>query len=206
MSIALINPVNLVKVGKNMKNTAVRLLAGLALFAMYVATAQATPLRMDYSVTDLGGGLYDYEFQLVLDNNDGTWSAGQGWRWIVFGDAPVAPSPLSNFVGDISDLPVGPYSGYGTSTGTHNGLTLESTLSYWIPTGIGDFLAWSGTSNADLIQGELLFSTLTLTLNNGVAANYEAANRIESVPAPATLALMGLGLAGIGFARKKRPN
>jgi hypothetical protein len=206
MSIALKIPVNLVKVGKKMKNTVVRLLAGLALFAMYVATAQATPLRMDYSVTDLGGGLYDYEFQLVLDNNDGTWSAGQGWRWIIFGDTPVAPSPLSNFVGDLNDLPIGPYTTYGFSFGAHNGPDLSFVLDYWVPTGVGDFLAWSGASDANLVQGDLLFSTIAGTLNNGVAANFEVANRIESVPAPATLALMGLGLAGFGFARKKRPN
>ena len=30
--------------------------------------AQATPIALDYEVTDIGGGLYDYEFTLVLDN------------------------------------------------------------------------------------------------------------------------------------------
>lgn len=187
-----------------MKAVAAKLVAGLALFGLYVATAQATPLRMDYSVTNLGGGLYDYEFKLILDNNDGTWAAGQGWRWIVFGDDPVAPSPLSNFTGDLSDLPTGPYTNYGLTTGAHNGPDLQHVLSYWVPTAIGDFLAWSGTSDADLAQGELLFSTFTQTLNNAVAANFEVAYRVNAIPEPATFALMGLGLAGIGFARKKK--
>ena len=49
------------------------------------AVAQATPLRLDYSVTDLGGGLYDYNFILVLDNNDSSWAAGQNFNWIIWG-------------------------------------------------------------------------------------------------------------------------
>ena len=30
-------------------------------------TAAATPLRLNYDITDLGGGLFDYEFTLTLD-------------------------------------------------------------------------------------------------------------------------------------------
>ena len=60
--------------------------------------ALATPLRMDYSVSDLGGGIYDYEFALVLDNNDSSWSAGQGWGWIIFGDAPFPNQKIESLL------------------------------------------------------------------------------------------------------------
>ncbi len=70
----------------------------------------ATPLRLEYSVEDLGTGLFQYEFSLILDNNDGSWFSGQGFNWIIFGDNlhPYSNSPLTNFVGNSTDLPVGP--------------------------------------------------------------------------------------------------
>jgi len=41
----------------------------------------AAALRLDYRVTDLSGGQYQYDFELVLvlDNADNSWSSGQGW-------------------------------------------------------------------------------------------------------------------------------
>lgn len=179
------------------------LVGAMALFAgLSMSVANATPLRMDYSVTDLGGGLYDYDFSLVLDNNDGSWVAGDGWSWIIFGDQQSASSPLTNFVGDVGDLPIGLFTSYMTSTGFHNGPTLSPLApTYWIPNALGDFLSWSGTSDANLGQGELLFSTLQSV--GGVEASFEVANLV-SVPEPATLALLGLGVAGIGYQRRKQ--
>ena len=175
------------------------LLAGPMVLASVISTpVHATPLRLDYSVADIGGGLFDYEFSLVLDNHDGTWSPGQGWGWIIFGDAPFSMSPLTGFVGDISDLPIGPYTHFASSGGGHNGPTLGSAGAIWSPTAVGDTLNWSGTSTADLAQGELLFSTL-LRQNNAVLANFEVAMRSDPspVPEPSTWLLMGTGLIGL---------
>jgi len=49
-------------------------------------------------------------------------------------------------------------------------------------------LHWGPTCANDVIEGEAL----------------DLPRQVESVPEPATLALMGLGIAGIGFARRKR--
>lgn len=160
-----------------MKNISVLILL-LSLSGM----GNATPIALDYEVSDLGGGLFDYEFTLELDNNDGSWATGQGWRWFIFGDALSSSSPLTDFIGDTNDLPVGPWSGFSSSSGGHNGPTFANVMDYWVPTAIGETLSWSGTSTADLAQGGLLFSTIAGTLSQAVAADFEVANRVSFVP------------------------
>lgn len=176
--------------------------------------AHATPLAMSYEITDIGGGLYDYEFKLVLDNNDGSWSAGHRWNWIVFGDKLSSSSPLSDFAGDTGDLPIGPFIAYTYCFGGHNGPTLldnsqqDYYMAGWQPAGIGDFLAWSGTSAAYVGQGDMFFSTLNYSYTLGaVPADMELANLrngTSPVPEPATMALFGLGAAAGALARRKR--
>jgi hypothetical protein len=147
--------------------------------------AAATPLRMEYCVEDLGGGTFEYTFTLILDNNDGSWQPGQGWRWLIFGDEPGAGSggtgvsPIDGFIGDPTYLPIGPWTGYSTSGGGHNGPTLSSVLEYWIPTAVGETLTWGGTVGVDVPEPDMKFSTIAGTLGGGIAANFTGMHRVS---------------------------
>ena len=191
------------------KRIAFMLFLVMAFIFSNMSAAQATPLSLYYEIEDIGGGLYNYEFTLTLDNNDGSWVSGQGWSWLTYGDRYCAPSPLTNFVGDNNDLPIGPWTYYTFSSGGHNGPTLVDasypSYDHWVPVSIGQSLNWSGTSNAYLGQGTLLFSTLW-SLNNAVVADFEIAELGTTepvVPEPATIILFSAGLAGAFLRRRK---
>ncbi|UYV13665.1 MAG: hypothetical protein NCW75_05120 [Phycisphaera sp.] len=140
------------------------------------AASLAQGLTLEYTVEDLGG-TFEYEFFL---NTDGGWASGMGWRWFIWGDC-VGPctSPLTDWVGDPGSLPVGPWTGYSSSSGGHNGPTFSGVLDYWIPADGSEELTWKGTSSADLAQGELLFSTIAGTVGGAQAADYQVADRLE---------------------------
>jgi len=179
------------------------------LLGIFCATSGATPLFLSYSITPDGGGEYTYDFTLTLDNNDGTWAAGQNFNWIIFGDGPSTPG-LTNFVGDPASLPIGPFTGYTSTSGGHNGPTLLDTPDVtgggWIPTAIGQTLTWDGTSDADLTQGELFWSNIE---GSGLQASFVTATETFSdAPEPASfgLSLAALLLVGTGlfFRRRQR--
>ena len=184
-----------------MKTTWLKAWAPIAVVLVLSADpAGATPILLEYSVADIGGGLFDYEFTVTLDNNDNSWAPGQMWDWLTFGDQQEGASPLADFVGDPSDLPIGPWTSYSFSSGFHNGPTLLAFPDPgWIPGSVGESLSWSGTSTANLGQGELLWSTL-ITGGGAIPATFMVANLI---PAPGTIALLGLvGLMGTRRRRK----
>lgn len=165
--------------------------------AALASTAYATPLRMDYAVTDLGGGLWDYDFYLTLDDNDHSWQYGNGWGWVIIGDAQSSSSPLYDFAGDYGDFPVGPWDGWSTSSGYHNGPTLSYVLDCWVPQEVGETLHFSGTSTVLLHEGEMLWSSI-YTQGGAQTVEFATANLI---PAPAALSL--LAMAGLVSRRRR---
>ena len=73
-----------------MKTKLLGVIAVLALLGL--SPANAVPFTLDYSVTPAGAN-YQYNFSLVLDNNDSSWVAGQQFNWLVVGDGILIPIP-----------------------------------------------------------------------------------------------------------------
>jgi hypothetical protein len=163
-------------------------------------TAGAVPLRLEYTVEDVGAGQYAYDFSLILDNNDGSWVAGQQWDWFIFGDMPgfLAISPLADFALSSVD----PGFNFGFTTGEHNGPTIifgpSAFLPGWEPVSIGDAFNWSGTSSVLLGSGDLLWTT-GFSSSGAVRANFATASlTTTTIPEPSTLSPFMAGLVGLG--------
>ena len=183
-----------------------RILLALGLTAV-AGAAQATPLRLDYSVTDLGGS-YQYDFVMTLDNNDGSHIAGNGYDWfgIGVGYTPGGVNTTTPFTENDAFFPSVP-AGFSASyaTGGLDGpvLTYGTSVSapFWQPA-IGDSFAFTGVSSALVAEGELYFSFLAGDANPAKGASVVA--NLSAVPVPAGLPLLIGGLALLGHAGRRR--
>ena len=162
-------------------------------FCTSVVFADVT--QMTYRKTDIGGGTFQYDFTWTLTNDDGTYLPGQGFNWIIFGDASSSTSTLDDFV-LLSETFPNPNLGFTFSSGGHNGPTFLDTVNIstdgWIPTGVGDSVMWSGTSLHNVPNGAILFSSL-IPINGANAPNFQVA--LEVVPEPACGMIASLVLA-----------
>lgn len=178
----------------------------LATFAI-VSSAQATPLRLDYIVTDLGGS-YQYDFTMTLDNNDGSFVAGQEFDWFVIGATPTPGGLFPEGEAFFTNIPANFMSTftYGVSYGPTLGFGPNVVGIGWAPA-LGDSFEFTGISTLLVAEGELLWSNI-IRSNSDAPTSFEVANQIHvsAVPLPAALPLYGAGLAIVGFLgwRRKR--
>lgn len=173
-----------------------------ATLAFSAQMANASPFTLYYDV-QANGGSWDYDFQLVLDNNDNSFVAGQSFDWFIIGDAQSSASPFSEGFAFFTDVPTGWFA--TSSSGGHNGPTLcfvpSCASPYWVPAE-GDELTFSGSSSTYLAEGDLLWSNITGTNTTNYAA---AVKGLPSpVPLPAGLPLLASGAFLLGLLRRRK--
>ena len=172
------------------------LLGGIVLLA---EDAHGTPLTLRYDLTDRGDGTFRYDFNLVLDNHDGSWDGDEQWDWFILGDAPAPGEPASIPIDRWTQYPAAFNQLTFPGGGDHNGIGvyLEANIGIpgWKPTKKGESLSWSGIAEVSRPQGELYWSALT-TGGGAQKVEYELAQPQNVIPEPSTLGLVALGIMG----------
>ncbi|MBK9974514.1 MAG: hypothetical protein IPP14_07045 [Planctomycetes bacterium] len=169
----------------------------------------AAPLALEYSVSG-SSTPYTYNFRLTLDNHDGSWAPGQGWRGVSFGMS-TAPATFATWQTDTSAYPVGPWNAtYWTSSSGPSGsfsgpgfVNSPGPQLYWIPSTVGEFIQWSGTADVLIENGsQMIWLTSQGTLNGASYVWLEPTRRVgdwlDCAPVAASPVVVGPSFTGGG--------
>ncbi len=175
--------------------------------AFLTAPASATPFTVYYDVTDLGGS-YQYDIDVVLDNNDGSWSAGQEFDWFSFGNQTDAYG-IEGAFGDpvVSGAPA--EFAFTPTSGGANGPSLcvggcGVGDGGYVPS-LNETFSFTIVASAFLDAGELLWSNLSASAGNYSQFNVAVlGDPVSEVPLPAGALLFLTGLGGAAAAGRKR--
>ncbi|HMO15679.1 MAG TPA: hypothetical protein PKD64_10260 [Pirellulaceae bacterium] len=185
-----------------MLRTVLAFFVATAFASQFATHSSADILSLYYYKTDIGGGIFQYDFTLSLTNDDNSYAPGQGFNWIIFGDVPSSTSTLPDFALLYETFP-NPDIIYTFSGGGHNGPTFLDITNFgtngWIPIGVGDSVTWGGTSAFDVPDGQLLFSTL-VSINGATLTDFKVAVR---VPEPAS-GLLAVGCLVAAACQRRR--
>ena len=184
-----------------------RLATAFAVF-MVANAAHAIPFSLFYTLSDIGGGQFQYDFELVLDNNDGSHTAGDGYNWFSIGSgftpgSANTDSPFSEGRSFFTSLPTdwsatAAFGGYDGPTLYHGGRI--STASY--TPSVGASIFFQGVSSTEVADGDLYFNYLVGS-NTDTRQSFVAERVDATVPLPAGLPLILTGGLLLGLLRRK---
>ena len=210
-----------------------RIFAGIVLALSFVvaAPAQAGVVRLADMDLEQMDPIFSFTYERTYNDETGAWDtshdfstlgmvalAGIGREYLTDGDSVVVPIYLKNgfSMGDYTDFAIslttddvnGDFLGFlaGLTFSVLNGPIDEQDSFLALSTPIGDepvLNYFSGLANLLMLHGEI-----EVALPNNYVGQYTltfyGVRSSEAVPEPATLALLGLGLAGLGLARCRK--
>lgn len=169
--------------------------------------AQAVPLRLDYTVTALNNGTYQYDFSLVADDSSGDFETGMSVYWVMVGTKAFGDAPL---FGEGRDFITRKRAGTRatTMTGNLNGTAICAQTScgttIWSPVNAGDSYSFSGISSTLVAPGDLNWTFMSSPRMSGTLQTLSANDLTTPIPLPVPLALLGAGLLGLFRLRRLR--